>query len=414
MKNRIIIIISIVNSFITFNLFSQVNTDSLFQIALEQSRSKDYKNAIYIAKGVLNIDPERYDVSVFIANVFAWQGNFDSSKIYINKVYRVNPASSELYDTWLNVLLWNAEYNELLKTITIAVNNNYNNHYNLTLKQLLAYKHLGEYSKAVNLFSDNKNKRFLDSIPVNALYKEVLLLNKQKIITAFYSIDFFDNNSPAAQHIAFLDYALKIKQNSLIFRLNYAHRFDKNGLQIESDYYHILKSGRYFYFNYGYAINNTIFPQHRAGVEYYFPIKHNFEASLGGRYLYFPNTHVIIVTGHLAKYLNSFWIAIRPFYAIKESGNSFASVVNIRKYGKTSLSYWGLELNYGNSPDESFILNQTGDYFRLKSYKIKLEKNLRVGSTNEFKFAVGYAYEEFISNNYRNRYIMEIIYKHRL
>ncbi len=414
MKNRIVIITFILSSLFTFNLFSQINTDSLFQSAIIHARSKNYEYALNNAKKVLNIHPERNDVLVFLANVFAWQGNFDSSKTYINIAFSINPISGELYDTWLNVLLWNAEYNELLKTITIAVNNNYNNNYNLTLKQLLAFKHLGEYSKAINLFSDKKNKEFLDSIPVNALYKEVLLLNKQKFITAFYSIDFFDNNSLAAQHIAFLDYALKINQNSLIFRLNYAQRFNKNGLQIESDYYHILKNSRYFYFNYGYAINNTIFPQHRAGLEYYFPLKHNFEASLGGRYLYFPNTHIIIATGHLAKYLNSFWIAIRPFYAMKESGNSFTSVVNIRKYGKTPLSYWGLELNYGNSPDDSFIINQTGDYFRLKSYKIKLEKNLKVGNTNELKFAAGYAYVEFITTNYRNRYIMEIIYKHRL
>ena len=407
-------IISLIQLFLTFSLNSQVNADSLFSSAIDHSKREEYDDALADAKKVLDIDSSRSDVDVFIANVYAWKMDFNSSKYYLNKAFNINPQNNELYDSWLNVLLWSGEYDELLNKIETAVSYGYHNDYNILLNQLFAYKFLGEYSKAIELFANSRNDAYLDSLMINDLYREILLQQKQNILTAYYSLNYLTGYSPTAQHLGFIDYALKIKQNSLLFRLNYASRFDKNDLQLESDYYQILKKNKYFYLNYGYSLTNNLFPKHRAGIEYFVSRKKHIELSLGGRYLYFPDNSVSIITGSLAKYAGSFLVAIRPYYTINKSGNSATLIADIRKFGKIPLTYCNLELGYGYSPDERYILNQTGNYFLLNSYRFKVGKNLMVKKTDELKLSLGYSFEEILKNDYINRYILEIVYRFRL
>ena len=392
----------------------RANTDSVFNAAVNQAKNEEYNQAIKTANKVVERNPERQDVVIFIANVYAWKDKTDSAKIYIKKAEKLNNESAELYDSWLNILLWNAEYKNLLKTADVAEKHKYKNKYNLALKRLYAYKYLNEYDKGVKMFDNNKNQKLLDSTKINSLYREMLIKSSHHALSAFYSMDFFDDGITQIQHLAYVDYAIKIKKNTLIFRLNYAHRYNENGLQLEADYYHQLKKGKYLYFNYGASVLNDLFPLHRAGIEFYFPLKHHFEASVGARYMYFTGNHVPILTGHIGKYLNSYWFSLRPYYTIQDIGNSISLVFNARKYGKIAMNYWGLELGFGNSPDERYILDPTGEYFRLSSYRIKLERNIMIATKDELRISFGYAYEETIKSVFRNRYTIELIYKHRL
>lgn len=388
--------------------------DSIYLLAKKEVKLGNYTTGIGHAKSVLEIFPERNEVILLIANSYAWQSKYDSAKIYIAEAYENDPKNPSLYDTWLNTLLWNSEYNEVLIKANLAEENDYSNQYNLALKRLYSYNDLVEYDSAISLFETKENKVLLDSTPLFNVYRDVLIKSKKNTITGYYSIDLYDDNNPNPQHLAYIDYGFKIKKHSLIFRLNYANRFHTNGLQLEADYYHVLKKAKYFYFNYGISILNDVFPQHRAGAEYYFPLSKRFEASFGARYMYFSNKHVPILTAHVSTYVNKLWFAIRPFYTFDENGNSISLIGNVRLFGDISYSYWGIELAYGNSPDERYLLNPTGDYFTLNSYRVKLEKSLMVTATNDLKISFGFAYEETAKSVFRNRYTIELIYKHRL
>lgn len=414
MRKSIHIISAIIVVFIANQLFAQTNTDSLFMVAIEQSRAEDYNSAIVNAKKVLEIHPDRADVAVFIANVYAWDRNYNLAKFYINTAYDLKPRSEILYDSWLNIVLWNAEYEQVLRTADIAEENKYPNRYNVLLKRLIAYKYLNQFDAAADLFKDGKNKDLIDSTHIKSLARELILKSKKHTATFYYSIDFFNNNDPKPQHLAYIDYSFRIKKNTLVFRLNYANRFNENGLQLEADYYQLLKKSKYLYFNYGASIYNDLFPKHRAGAEFYFPLKRNFEASVGARYLNFPDINVYTLTGHISKYVSYYWIAFRPYFSYQKNSNSISLVANARRYGKTTLSYWGIELGYGNSPDERYILDPSGDYFNLDSYRIKLEKNIMIGKADDLKVSFGFAYEETVKDQFRPRYTIEIIYKHRL
>jgi hypothetical protein len=79
------------------------------------------------------------------------------------------------------------------------------------------------------------------------------------------------------------------------------------------------------------------------------------------------------------------------------------------------LTFWGIEIGYGNSPDETYSITQIGTYNQLKSYKIKLEKNLMLNRVSDLHIGFGYATEEYgATNQYRNRYTIELGYKYRL
>jgi YaiO family outer membrane protein len=390
-----------------------VNTDSIFQVAIDLAKEKKYDKSIETAKTVLGHHPDRVDVLVFIANDFAWNSEFDSAKVYINKAYKKDPKNQELYDSWLNILLWNAEYEEVIRKADLAEDHKYTNKDNLTLKRLYAYNNLDRYDSAAALFDNGKNQKLLDSAAINSLYEDVLIKSKKNIVSGYYTVDFFQGNDPTPHHLAYVDYGTKINRNTLIFRLNYANRYNLNGALIEADYYHLLSGKRYFYFNYGFAVTKDLFPRHRAGIEYYFPLPNKFEGSIGARYIYFTNTGVFILTGHLAKSIDKKWFALRPFISFEQSGNYISLIGQARLIGHNPFVYWGVELAYGNSPDDRYFLDPAGTYFNLNAYRIKFEKSVMITKTDDLKFALGFAYEEYQKDLFRQRYTLEITYKLR-
>lgn len=393
---------------------AQVNTDSIFDVAIKQSHNKEYHKAIRNAKTVLAIHPERADVTVFLANVYAFNQQSDSAGVYLVKAFELDPHSTELYDSWLNILWWNNDNEQLLMIADSAEKYEYKNTYNLLLKRIIAYKNIGRHENVVILMEGEKNKKYLDSAIVKDIYRESVLMNNKNVLSAYYTIDLYENNTPEPQHLMFVDYAFKIKRHTAILRAKYANTYYRSGFQIEADYYHHFKNGHYTYWNYGKSVGGDVFPRHRAGFEYYWPLKKQINVSLGGRYMNYSDEHIFILTGHVGKYLNNYWFALRPFYSIKDVGQSFNAVGNIRRYESNQINYWGLKFGYGNSPDSRFLISQTGDFFRLQSYRIKLERKQAIGIRNSVKFSVGYAYEEFIDKSYRNRFNFEIIFKHRL
>jgi len=402
---NIILIISVLQ------LTAQVNTDSIYNSAIANAQAGNWEKASNEAAIVLELLPDRYDVMLFSANVNAWNGNYSKAILNIEKAYLLNRTNKELYDTWLNILLWSKDYRYLIEIAELAEQNNYPNNYNLILKKAIAHKALAEYNEGVKLIENNKE--YLDSTAVKTLYNEMVMLNKKHAITIYYSIDIFDQDNINPQHLSYIDYALKINRHTIIPRFNFTNRFNINDFQFEVDYYYSFKNGHYLYSNYGIGINKELFPEHKAGFEYYIPLFKTFEASLGGRYFYSSSTNAFMLTGHLSKYLNNFWFSFRPFYVFNESKNLLTTVFNTRYYGVNPINYWGLELTYGNSPDERNLIVKSPDIFTLENYTVKIEKNTAVFKYNEIMLSAAYSYEEYYTKNYRNRFRFEIRLKHR-
>lgn len=391
------------------SLFAQVNTDSLFTSAINDSRQENYDEAISKSEKILSLYPDRYDVMVFIANVYSWKGESDKALTYIGKAYELNSANTELYDSWLNILLWSGKYGEVIEISKLAKQNNYPDNYNLAYKKATAYKNLGENDKGIELIKDNP--AYLDSLQMRRLYNELYKLNKSGVFSFFYSMDYIDENSNNPQQLSYIDYAFKIKQQTLIPRFSFANRFNTNDFQVEVDYYHIMKDRYYLYGNLGYGVENSLFPRYSAGLEPYFPIGKTAEASLGGRYLKYYKNEIFILTGNANTYYGDFWFMVRPYFVIQDKKSTLTTMCSIRHYSADPANFWGVDLFYGNTLDERYSILQSYQQYMLDSYRVKIQKSLGIFKYHELKLSASYTYEEYIPDSFRNRLSFEILFK---
>ncbi|TRX62375.1 YaiO family outer membrane beta-barrel protein [Carboxylicivirga sp. M1479] len=396
---------------LALNCNSQINCDSLFNVAIDHARVKEYSEAIDKASIVVVADSSRNDVRLFIANVYAWQSEYSESKRIIQEVYTASPANEDLYTTWLNVLLWNKEYVQLLKTVKIAVDNQYGNQHNLTMKEALAYKGLKQYSGGIRAINQQSN--LLDSADVIDLYKSLMNLDKSNVISLYYKLEVFDQESIDPQHLGYVEYGLNNKREIWILRLNYANRFDLQDFQPEVDWYHNFDNGNYFYANYGFGFGNSLFANHKIGFEYYLPFGKGNEASLGVRYLVFPDEDAVVTTGSISKYIANWWISARPYVAIKDGGYNFTGLLKARLYDNNPINYWGMELSYGNSPDDLYFYSIGKNNEWHDAYRLRLERNMSLGKVNELRVSAGYGHEEIKTGLFRDRFIFDILFKRR-
>lgn len=396
---------------IYITLFCLIMANSFSVVFAQDSSNEKYRKAIEEAEKDLLAEPTRGDLMVLIANNYAWQNKSDSALAYIQKAEQINYYNDDLFDSWLNILLWSHRYEDLLKTCQIAEQYQYSNTEDLLRKRLIAYNELEKYNQGVELLKDPRNKRFLKLDDIGYMYNNMIMKRNTNVILAFYSLDLFDNNIP--QHLAYLGYSFDVGKNTMAIRANYANRYQKKDLQLEADFYLKMNNKSYMYFNYGYSFDATLFPRHRVGYEYYIPLKSKMEASLGARYMKYLGSEVFITTAHLEKYMGHHWLAFRPFYVIQSGKNSFTLLANYRYYGKNPLNFWGIELNYGNSPDDNRLMMENGIFNNLKAYKIKLEKNFMLNSFSDIHIGMGYTREEYITSTYRNRYLLELGYRFR-
>lgn len=396
-------------------LNAQINIDSLFNQAINLAKNQNYSSAIAQAKEALKYDSQRGDIMVFVANAYSWAGKNDSALIYIQEAQKVKYLQNDFYEAKNNILLRSAKYSELIASCNEALENNYSNTEDIILKKMIAYDALKRYSSGIELAELPENKKYLETESINQLYSAMLLKRNTNVISAYYTLDMFDSGF-APQHLASLGYSFDVDGHNLGLRLNYAKRFGLNDVQLETDFYLKLKNKHYIYLNYGYAFNATLFPVHRVGAEYYFPLPDKFEASIGGRYLDYTNSDVFIATGHLGKYIAKSWIGVRPFYVYKTPVNnqSLSLIANYRIFDKNELDYWGIELGFGNSPDDIYSTSQNG-FNQLKAYKVKIEKNLMLNRVSDLHLALGYSREEYgtTSTQFRNRFTAELGYKIR-
>ena len=164
----------------------------------------------------------------------------------------------------------------------------------MIFKKALAYQGLEQYTAGINYL--NQNQSALDSVAVSYVYNELKRAGSKNTVSAYYRIDYFENNSPQPQHLAYLDYSTSIDRTIFIVRCNYANRFDFYDLQPEIDVYHNLENGHYIYANYGIGLYDKLFAHNRFALEYFYPFGKGFEVSLGGIYLDYPKENVSVIT----------------------------------------------------------------------------------------------------------------------
>jgi len=396
---------------------AQTNVDSLLNVAIQKAHQGKYEESLHDANMALQTDSSRADIYVFVANVYSWSHKNDSALIFIEKAKDMNYLNDDFYSSYLNILLRSNDFQTLSKAGEEAEKNGYSDTKDLLTKQLIAYRETREYEKGIKLVEQDKYKHYLANDTIDQLYTSLLLNRRTNLVALSYSLDMFDNIDP--HHLVSIGYSKKIATgNTLAADIYYANRFTKNDFLIElNDYWTIYKKN-YLQLGLGYASNANLFPRYRMGIEYFFVPASKWEASLGGRYMNYPNAtnkDVFIVTGNIGNYFGNNWLSIRPFYVLQNDLQSLSVVIKYRLYGKSPMNYWGIEAGVGNSPDDILTTSQSS-FNELMSYHIKVEKNFKLNRISDFNIRMGYMYEQINQNStkqYRNRYMVEAGYKYR-
>jgi YaiO family outer membrane protein len=396
---------------------AQINTDSIYNMAITYSNNQQYNLAINEAKKALNYHTDRGKILVFIAKVYSWDNKNDSALVYIELAKKSGYHHDDFYAVKADILLLDHQYKRLLMCCDEAENENYSNKEDIFRKRLVAYTELENYDNAIKLIEEPQNKRYLGLTKINDLYSYLLFKRNVNIISADYSLNVFDN-SYIPQHVASLAYSLKSGDNKYGIGANYINKFGLNYFQLETADYLKLRNEQYLYFNYGYASNTSLFPQHKIGFEYDFTLPYEIETSFGGRFMNYQrlNSNVFVVTAHIDKYLNENWVAIRPYFIYNYSTKrkSFSMTGNYRLFNENELDYWGAEIDYGNSPDDLYSITQPGGFNQLSAYTIKLERNLRLNRTSDLHIGLSYSNQELSFYDYKNRLTIGLGYKIRL
>jgi YaiO family outer membrane protein len=372
------------------------------------AEKQDYSAAIQLMEELSLKYPGNKDFSTYLARLYFWNNSPEKAEEILTR-RKADELNHEELDLLIQVDNKLLKPTEMLILSDMGMNRfpEVKDHYLYT--KAMAFVLLNDDEAALELLAQIPK----DSPQYNAAdYLRTEILKRQKnTLSAGYLLTTFDETVFDPQQIAFVEYGRKFKTGTHLFRVNYADMFGKQAVQFETDAYIKVKASNYIYANLGVSDKLSVFPQLRAGFEFYREEKH-FSASLGTRYLYFDKgSDPVLLTGHLAYNTSNGWTAnYRPFVSFLDSKTLASHLVYFRKALPNKESYVQLDMQYGNLP--YFYL--TSDLLsRLEAYRIGINTRFRVNYNWFVQPVFMYEYEEYIPKMYRNRYTFQLILSHR-
>ncbi len=376
------------------------DVDERFKEARELAFEGERQAAIDSLQSILVDYPNYYDVRVFMARVMAWDKNYDESISNLLQVIDQKRNHKEAINTLIDVYTWSGNYELALKYANYGLSFHSSYQDFMLKKAKLLYK-LERPEEAAEVIT-----QLLSIYPTNeeglALEQDLsdaAILNK---VYLYYRVDASPSTTP--WQLIYTEYYRKFPFGTIIGRLNYANRFNKSGIQLETDGYINIRRGTYVYLNAGYS-NASIFPKIRLSAEPYQMLPYAFEISLGIKYLEFTSSTVRIYTGSLGKYIGNFWISYRFYLTPKPEKTNFTSAIYIRKYFSDTDNYITLRLGVGLATYNEIADEQ---FSGISSKGAGLEYQFNVSRLTYIKGEVIYANHEYYKGKYRDRYGFKI------
>lgn len=217
-----------------------------------------------------------------------------------------------------------------------------------------------------------------------------------------YDYVYFDKRFTTPWQLLSLSCSRSTKLGSVIANLNYANRFETNGLQAEIDAYPHISRRFYGYLNFGISGTNSVFPHYRVGASLYANLPWSLEADAGFRYLRF-SSDVWIYTASIGKYYKNFWFNFRT-YLIPDLGNlSQSYTLTVRYYTGGEDDYISFAAGTGVSPDNraNVILLETDS--KLKTKKMALGYSHVFRKLNTIGLGLTWHYDEYRTDTYGNQ-----------
>jgi YaiO family outer membrane protein len=349
------------------------SADDMFATARQKAFSGERQEARKLCTIILARNPSYIDARVLMGRTYAWDGRYDSARAELSRALAKRPTYKDALDALTDVELWDHRYVEAIEIADRGLRS-YPNEKSLLLKKARALKNLGRNDEALTIL-DRLEQIDPSGAGVSSLLRELNMTAHRNGVAVRYSTDRFSAKYDP-MHYADFQVSRWTKYGSIFGRLNYARRFQSDGLQPEIDWYPSIAEGVYGYLNYGFSASD-LFPKHRAGAELYSSLPWNFEGSAGFRHLYFSaSRHITIYTGSLGLYFGSYWLALRPYLTSDKAGFSKSLSFNLRRYFGDGDNFLLLRGGVGFAVDERAMQSSAGfggtEVFYLKAQTVGL------------------------------------------
>ncbi|MCX6352205.1 MAG: YaiO family outer membrane beta-barrel protein [Bacteroidetes bacterium] len=380
----------------------QAQADSLFTKARDYAFVDSMKNrnkSKELCKKALKISPKYADVSVFLARLYSWDGDYDSARPILKDVIERDSSNEDAINAMFDVEYWSDHPIGAEDYANKGLNiNPKSREFHIKKARAIAdQKRLKDAITVIDTFLV-KNPGDKAAVDLRETLLERMRVHKAGIS---YDIDIFSNTFTSPWHSLSLYYSKPTpKLGTVVTRLNMFQRLNEpNSVrsgQLEVDAYPSLSPKAYMYLNAGVSFDKWMFansntskpfpyylPLYRFGASYYRSLPRSFEGELGFRFLGFE-TPVIIFTGSLGWYYKNFWFSARPFITPNSQFPSvFSRSINLLGrwyYTGEGLDYFTIYLSTGLSPDDHIPdIGTIKGTPPLHSYKIRLDFQKKVG-----------------------------------
>lgn len=384
--------------------FEAMNPEEQFNLVQSLAYSGEYETARGYGKKVLDSIPNYHDVTLMVARTFMWEQLFDSARVYINKVVGYDPDNQEAKMALIDLAYFEKNMQQVEQLAPELIKNDPDN---IVLREKYAVALMANEQEAL-AGSQADSILMQDSINVIALdiKNQLTPKNKPIEITVGYSFDHFSKPYTRWWHLYTGGARKEMKWGSLEGRINVGHLSAIDSIeaatewQLEAESYINLTKSAYAMVLYGYSPYDH-FPTHKTSLEVWHLLPASMAASLGGSYYNWGSSHNFIGTASLEKYWNKYWFCLRGYAYFKDIGIKGSYYFTARRYFN-DIDFFQLTLGTGTAPDEPFDIKT--DLQRLSATSIRCMLLKKVAPKWKLRAGLGYAYEEYFDDLYRNRF----------
>jgi YaiO family outer membrane protein len=346
-----------------------------FALMRQLAANQEYSSAKQTGYQLLEEIPEYHDVSLYLARIYGWESSYDSAYIILDKVLAEDSTLLEAYLVGVDLAYWENDWDKLESYANQA---------------LEIDPDLPEVQEKL----------------IVARQQEVRTVDKPEILAA-YSYDHFSDPYVRNWHMLTAGAILPTELVTYTPYVNAGYQPGSEGqstdIQFNLDAYINLGEKNSLMAGYGFSPSGSIdfLPDHRAALEYWRVLPKGFAVSAGLRYFYWDD-HFLFYTLSGEKYVGNWWISLRTYLFSKDYGVSSSWYLHARRYLAGKHDYFSGTIGYGTAPDEPMVVVSDLDRLNALSFKLGYSKQLNPGV--RFDVTLGYAYEEYAEQQYRNRY----------
>ena len=376
------------------------NLDSLFiearQAAMDTSSRE---RAIEMCQHALSQSPDYHDFRILLGRCYSWDGNYAQAEAELIQVVEAVETYQDARNALLNTYIWSNQDAKALEFLASSIQK-YPNDINYKLKQMQIFAKQERIDEALDIVDI-----ILELDPGNedalAFQKRVTLAEKtqetarseaemqaksSRSTTVRYAYNRLAETNTEWQfvvvepsldpwHWISLEHKESFAFGPIIFKFNYANRFQITATQVEVESYPTLRKGTYLYTGIGLS-KSDLFPSFRMGLEVFQALPRNFEASLGFRYLEVPDKQIPIYVGSLGKYWQSYWISAKTYLSPSNSSLSKSWIFGVRKYLSNPSNFMEVYTGSGVSPDAN-LGGEEIDFLGSRSFGATLKIEVR-------------------------------------